>query len=107
MTYTYEELRAKNVTELREIAKGIDHEAVHGFTTMHKDHLVPAICKALGIVIHEHHVVVGVNKAEVKAKIRVLLAKRDDAIRAHDAKQLKFVRRRIHALKRKIHKATI
>jgi len=51
--------------------------------------------------------VVGINKAKVKSQIRALRAKRDAAIEAGDRKQLKFVRRRIHALKRKIHKATV
>ncbi|MBM3321851.1 MAG: hypothetical protein FJY73_14405 [Candidatus Eisenbacteria bacterium] len=107
MAYTYEELAAKNVTELREIAKGIDHEAVHGHSTMHKEPLVKAICAALGIDTRAHHRVVGINKADVKAKIRALRAKRDEALRARDSKQLKFVRRRIHHLKRMIHKATV
>jgi hypothetical protein len=107
MAYTYEELKQKPVAELREIAKGIDHEAVHGFSTMHKDHLVPALCQALGIEGHAHHVVVGINKGEVKAKIRAWLAKRDEALKAGDSKKLKFARREIHRLKRRIHKATV
>ncbi|MFH1681735.1 MAG: hypothetical protein ABIH26_13970 [Candidatus Eisenbacteria bacterium] len=107
MAHTYEKLAAMNVTRLREIAEKIEHEAVHGFSTMHKDHLVPAICTALGIEARPHHEVVGINKAEVKAKIRALRAKRDEALRAHDSKQLKFLRRQIHLMKRKIHKATV
>jgi hypothetical protein len=107
MAYTYHELRDMNVTQLREIAKGIEHEAVQGFLTMHKDHLIPAICKALGIDIREHHAIIGLDKAGVKAAIRTLRAKRDKALAEHDSKQLKFVRRQIHQMKRKIHKATI
>src|SRR5688572_17091215 len=49
MAHTYEELKKKTVAELRDIAKDIEHEAVQGFTQMNKDHLLPAICKALGI----------------------------------------------------------
>ena len=107
MAHTFDGLHDMTVADLREIAKGIDHEAVHGYLTMHKDHLVPAICKALGIETHKRHQVVGLNKTEVKSRIRKLLAKRDEALLAHDSKQLKFVRRRIHRLKRKIHKATV
>jgi hypothetical protein len=36
------------------MAKGIDHEAVKGFTQMNKEHLLPAVCKALGIDMHKH-----------------------------------------------------
>jgi hypothetical protein len=36
MAHTYEELSAMTVSRLREIAQGIDHEAVKGFSTMHK-----------------------------------------------------------------------
>jgi hypothetical protein len=95
------------VAELKEIAKDIEHDALHGYTTMHKDHLVPALCQALGIEAHVHHEVVGIDKAAVKAKIRELKVQRNAAIEAHDHRQLKVIRRRIHHLKRKMHKATI
>ena len=49
MAHTYEELRKKTVAELRDIAKDIQHDAVQGFSQMNKEHLLPAICKALGI----------------------------------------------------------
>ena len=107
MAYTYEELHGMTVAELKEIAKDIEHDALHGYTTMHKDHLVPALCQALGIESHAHHEVVGIDKAAVKAKIRELKVQRDEAVAAHDHKQLKVIRRRIHHLKRKMHKATI
>jgi hypothetical protein len=104
--YTFEQLRHKTVHELREIAKGIEHEAVQGYTQLNKQHLVFAISKALGIH-HEHHDVVGVDKTAIKAQIRELKKQRDDALAAHDSKQLKVVRRTIHRLKRRIHRATI
>ena len=44
MAYTYEQLHVMTVAQLREIAQGIEHEAVQGFSTMHKDHLLPALC---------------------------------------------------------------
>jgi hypothetical protein len=50
---------------------------------------------------------VGIDKAAVKAKIRELKVQRNAAIEAHDHRQLKVIRRRIHHLKRKMHKATI
>jgi hypothetical protein len=106
MAHTFEELKHKTVADLRDIAKGIDHEAVQGYTQMNKDHLLVALSKALGIQ-HEHHDVVGVDKSGIKAKIRELKTQREAAIAAHDHAQLKIVRRTIHRLKRRINKATV
>jgi hypothetical protein len=107
MAHTYEELHKKTVAELREIAKGIEHEAVKGYTQLNKEHLLHALCKALGIEAHAHIVVVGIDKASLKARIRSLKGKRGAAVEARDAKQLKAIRRRIHSLKRKMHKAMV
>ena len=106
MEYTFEQLKHKTVADLREIAKGIEHEAVQGYTQLNKEHLLVAISNALGIK-HEHHDVVGVDKASIKSRIKDLKKKRDEAIAAHDHAQLKTVRRTIHRLKRQIHKATV
>ena len=106
MEYTFEKLRHMTVAELRDIAKGIENEAVQGYTQLNKEHLVIAISKALGIQ-HEHHDVVGVDKAAIKSRIRQLKQKRAEALSAHDHAQLKVVRRTIHRLKRQIHKATV
>ena len=106
MDYTYEQLKHKTVAELREIAKGIEHEAVQGYTQLNKEHLLVAISKALGIQ-HEHHEAVGVDKAAIKSRIKELKKKRDEALSAHDRVQLKTVRRTIHRLKRQINKATV
>ena len=103
---TYEQLKHKTVAELREMAKGIEHEAVQGYTQMNKDHLLVALSTALGIQ-HEHHTVVGVDKTSIKARIRELKTQRAAALEAHDHAQLKVVRRSIHRLKRRIHKATV
>ena len=103
---TYEQLKHKTVADLREMAKGIEHEAVQGYTQMNKDHLLVALSKALGIQ-HEHHSVVGVDKSSIKARIRELKTQRQAALTAHDHAQLKVVRRTIHRLKRQIHKATV
>lgn len=106
MAHTYEELKHKTVADLREIAKGIDHEAVQGYTQLNKEHLLGALAKALGLQ-HEHHDVVGVDKSSIKARIRELKTQRAAALEAHDRAQLKVVRRTIHRLKRRIHKATV
>lgn len=106
MAFTYEELKHKTVAELREIAKDIEHEAVQGYTQLNKEHLLVAISKALGLK-HEHHDVVGVDKTSIKARMRELKTKREAALAAHDHAQLKVVRRTLHRLKRRIHKATV
>lgn len=107
MAYTHNELRHKTLAELREIAKDIQHEAVQGYTQLNKEHLVIALCKAMNIEMHEHHVVVGIDKAAIKTRIKELKGRRTSAIAAHDHAQLKAVRRRIHRLKRQIHKNTV
>ena len=102
MPHTYEELKKKTVAELRDIAKDIQHDAVQGFSQMNKDHLLPALCQALGIDTHEHHTVHGIDKTTVKAQLRDLKAARDKAIDAHDHHQLKSVRRQMHRLNHQI-----
>src|SRR5688500_6381187 len=106
MEYTFEQLKHMTVAELRDIAKGNEHEAVQGYTQLNKEHLLVALSKALGIK-HEHHDVVGIDKASIKARIRQLKTQRESALAAHDHAQLKVVRRSIHRLKRRIHKATV
>ena len=107
MPHTYEELHGMTVANLREIAGGIDHDAVHGFSTMHKEHLIPALCEALGIEAHEHHDVVGLNKAAVKAEIRAAKARRDEALLSGDKDVFKSSLRRIHRLKHELRRATV
>lgn len=107
MAYTHQELKHKTLAELRDIAKDIEHDAVKGYTQLNKEHLIVALCQALNIDIHEHHEVVGIDKAAIKSRIKALKAKRDAALAAHDHKQLKHARRSIHRLKRQIHKATV
>ncbi len=107
MAHTWEELRKMTVVRLREIASEMEHEELHGYRTMHKEQLLPALCHALGIEDHAHHEVVGLNKARVKARIRELKTQRDAALAARDSVQLKRIRRKIHRLKRRIHGATV
>jgi hypothetical protein len=106
MAYTYEQLKHMTLADLREIAKGNEQEVVQGYTQMNKEHLIGALAKALGIQ-HTHHDVVGIDKSSIKARNRELKTQRAAAINAHDHAQLKVVRRTIHRLKRRIHKATV
>ena len=69
MPYTFEELKRKNVAQLREIAAGIEHDAVKGYTQLNKEHLLEAICKALDLDMHVHHEVVGLDKTKIKSEI--------------------------------------
>ena len=102
MAYTYHDLKLKTVQELRDIAKDVQHDAVQGYSQMNKEHLLPALCQALGIETHEHHDVTGIDKPAVKQKMRELRKKRDAAIEAHDGEELKSIRRQIHRLNRQI-----
>ena len=102
MAYTYHDLKVKTIQELRDIAKGVQHDAVQGYSQMNKDHLLPALCKALGIDTHGHHHVEGIDKPAIKARMIELKKKRDAALTAHDGKTLKSVRRQLHRLNRQI-----
>jgi hypothetical protein len=102
MAYTYEELNKMTVGELRKIADGIDHEAVHGHITMHKEKLVPAICIALGIESHIHHHATVAGKSSLKLEIRSWKKKRTAAVASKDYTQLKDIRQHIHDLKVKL-----
>lgn len=107
MAHTYEELRKMKVDQLRQIAAGLDDPRLQGNTQMNKEHLLPLLCQVLGIEAHAHHVVVGVDKGSIKARIRALKSARDEAIAAGDGEQLRQVRRRLHHLKRALHKAAV
>ena len=102
MTMTYEELKAKTAAELREIAKTIVHDAVQGYSQMNKEHLLPAVCKALGIDMREHHEATGIDKAGIKAKIRELKRQRDEALAGENHRLVHDLRRHIHHLNHQI-----
>jgi hypothetical protein len=103
MAHTYEQLKGKTIAELRDIAKGVENqEAVQGYSQLNKEHLLPALCKALGIDTHGHHHVEGIDKPAIKAKMHELKQKRDAALEAHDHDTLKSVRRQMHRLNRQI-----
>ena len=106
MAYTYDELHKMTVAQLRSIADGIENEVLKGHTTMHKEQLLPLLCKALTIDVPHHHVV-GVNKSELKVKIRSLKSERDAAVQKKDYKKLEAVREELHKLRRKLRKAMV
>jgi DNA polymerase/3'-5' exonuclease PolX len=102
MAHTYHDLKLKTVAELRELAKDLKHDAVQGYSQMNKEHLLPALCRALNIDMLEHHEAVGVDKGAIKAHMRQLKVERDRALEAHDHPSLKNIRRQLHALNRQI-----
>ena len=107
MSYTFEELKKKTVAELRKIASETEHEVLQGYTQLNKEHLLAALCKALGIDMYVHHKVVGLDKSRIKSKIKELKKKRDEALAAHDQTELKNIRRKIRHLKKVLRKATV
>lgn len=102
MAHTYEELKKKTVAELRDIAKGLQHDAVKGYTQMNKEHLLPALCTALGIDAHEHHAAAGAVKFETRRRMRELREKREQAMASGDRAALKAIRREYHRLNHKL-----
>lgn len=107
MSYSYEELKSKNVAELRTIAKETEHEALKGYTQLNKEHLLEAICKALNIDMHRHHEVVGIDKGKIKSEIKTLKDKRERALAEKNGGELRRIRRRIHSLKRSLRRAMV
>jgi hypothetical protein len=101
----YHQLRLMTLAQLRETAAGI--EGLTGSTQMRKEQLLKAICEHLRIPMHDQHEVVGIDKTALKQRIRALKRERDEALGAHDPERLKLVRRRLHRLKRRIHRATV
>ncbi len=99
--YTYDQLKNMTVVQLRELVPTLpDQAALEGYSTMHKDHLLPLMCKVLGI--HIHHAAVGTEKSKMKAAIRRLKAKRNELTGAGKGDQLPAIRQQVHVLKRKL-----
>jgi hypothetical protein len=110
MAHTYDDLKAMTIADLREIARGLQ-PALQGYTQMNKEHLLPAICTALGVDAHHHHrhpqyhhhgAYETFDRTATKATLRTLKAERDLALEAHDADALHAIRRRMHALKHRL-----
>jgi hypothetical protein len=98
MAHAYEELKHKTVAELREIAAGLQDEAVQGYSQLNKDHLLPALCKALGIEAHGHHAAISAEKFAIKARLREIKAACDKAREVGDHATLHQLRRQYHHL---------
>jgi hypothetical protein len=109
MAYTYQELKKKTVAQLREIAKGVEHEAVKGYSQLNKEHLLLGLCKALGIDHRVHHVAHGIDKTKVKGQIKQFKKERDEVLAnaEKDYKKLHIIRKKIHRLKRVLRKASL
>jgi hypothetical protein len=107
VSYTFESLKSKTLAELREIAKGLEGDAVKGWSQMNKDHLLPALAKALNVDMHLHTHVEGIDKASLKAKLNQLKRDRDQALADGDAGRLKAIRRQRHRLNRQIRAHTV
>jgi hypothetical protein len=102
MEHTYDSLKKMTVAQLREIASGIEHEAVQGYTQLNKEHLLAALCNALNIDTHTRHKIkaAGINKAEIKSQMKALKKQRDVALDAHDRAQM-------HGLRRTLRRAAV
>lgn len=98
MTHTYEELKKLTIAELREIAKVTPHDALQGYTQLNKDHLLPALCAALGIEAHEHHSAALAEKSSIKATMRRLKEERERAMSTGDYAHLAQFRHQYHHL---------
>jgi hypothetical protein len=98
----WHELEKKKVTELREMAK--EEAGVEGTTGLSKDQLVATLAKALGIE-RPHLVASGINKSDIKKKIKTLRVEVKQALEAKDRQLVRKKRRQIHRLKRRIHRA--
>jgi hypothetical protein len=105
MSYTYDQLKGMTVAQLREIAHGIEHDAVKGYTQLNKEHLLIALAKALNLDTHTRHKLGDIDKAGVKAQMHALKKERDAALDAHDHTRLKKVRRDLHALRRSLRRS--
>lgn len=109
MAYSYQELKKKTVAQLREIAKGVENEAVKGYSQLNKEHLLVGLCKALGIHHRVHHVAHGIDKTKIKGQIKQLKKDRDEILAKSekDYKKLHIVRHKIHRLKRILRKSSL
>ncbi|MFA6132712.1 MAG: hypothetical protein WC869_01695 [Phycisphaerae bacterium] len=98
--YTYEQLKEMKVTVLRDIAKELQHESLEGHSTMHKEQLLPLLCKVMGI--HTHQAARGARKTRIKGLIHRLQKERDAAIASREVATLPDIRQQIHALKHRL-----
>lgn len=95
-------LEKMTAKELRELALSL--EGIVGVHAMNKAELIVAIKQAKGIV-DERSAQKSVDVRSLKAKIRELKRKRDEAKQAGNAKLVDAFRRRISNLKKKTRRA--
>ena len=100
----YHELRVMTIAQLREVAEGL--QDLTGYTQMNKVTLLAAICEHEGIATHEHHDVIGIDKAAIKQQIRELKSQRAATLESGERKEYKRVIRQIHRLKGQLRRAT-
>jgi hypothetical protein len=100
-------LKHKTVARLREIAAGIEHDAVKGRTRLNRGRLITAICKALNVETFRRNHAEGADASVMKSRIKELKKQRDGALSTHDHARLKAVRREIRSLKVKLRRASV
>lgn len=97
----YHDLQKTRVADLRDMA----HEhfpTMQGIVGLKKEELVEMLAEKLGIEKPHKHVAAGLGKRAIKAEIRELKLKREAALDAKDAAELRKYRRLIHRRKRKL-----
>ena len=97
----YQELQKTRVGDLRDMVKE-QMPQVQGVIGLKKEDLVEMLADHLGIEKPSKHVAAGMGKSGIKAEIRDLKVKRQAALEAHDAVELKKYRRLIHRQKRRL-----
>lgn len=99
----WHELNKHRVADLRDMMKK-NAPQVEGVLSWKKEQLVAEVAQLLGIE-KPHAVVVGIDKAAVKERIKKQRELRLQALEAKDSAKLKRARRKIHRLKRKLRQA--
>lgn len=97
----YHDLQKTRVIDLREMVKE-KLPTVQGVIGMKKEQLVDLLAEHLGIEKPHKHVAAGLGKRKIKATIRELKVKREEALAAGDAAELRRQRRLIHRQKRRL-----
>ncbi len=93
------EIQHKTVNDLREMAK--EYEDIEGASGMKKEQLLEILCGKLGIDRQEH-VPEGIGRRKMRAEIRTLRAKRDEALEKKDPAALAGARGAIKSKKRRL-----
>jgi len=97
----FHDLQKTRVADLREMMK--EHlPDEKGTTGLKKEQLVNLLAEKLGIEKPHKQVAAGLGKRAIKAEIRELKVKRQAALEARDAVELKKYRRAIHRRKRRL-----